>query len=50
MIVCKFCLSPEVKVISADPYGDDAILQCINCGEMFEVDKEEVEQNEHNED
>lgn len=47
---CKFCQSDEVKVVSSDPYGDDVVVQCFNCGEMFEITKDEVEDDEHNED
>lgn len=50
MIVCKFCQSPEVKIISADPFGDEAVVHCINCGEIFELTKQEVDEDEHNED
>ena len=50
MMVCKYCQSPEVKIISSDPFGDDVVVQCINCGEIFELEKDEIEQNEYHED
>jgi len=43
MIACKFCQSPEIKIISSDPYGDEVVVQCINCEEIFESTKDEVE-------
>ena len=50
MMACKFCQSSEIKVISSDPFGDEVVIQCIYCGEMFELDKAEIEENEYHED
>lgn len=50
MISCKFCNSIEVQVLSSDPYGDDVVIMCTNCEEIFEIDKEEMEQNERYDD
>lgn len=50
MIDCKFCHSIEVKVISADPFGEEVVVQCLNCDEIFELEKEEIEDNEYHED
>ena len=49
MIICEMCESTEVKVISSDPFGDEAVVQCIKCGEVFDVDKDDLA-NEHFED
>jgi len=45
MIECRFCHYPEVKIISSDLYfgGEEVIVECINCGEIFEVTKDDLE-------
>lgn len=50
LIVCKFCNSDEVQVISADPFGDEIIVYCTECEEIFEIYKDEIEENEYHED
>ena len=50
MIVCKFCQSPEIQIISKDPCGDDLVVHCTNCSEIFETTKDELENDEYNED
>lgn len=50
MLTCKWCNSAEVKIISSDPFGDEVVAHCINCGEIFELDKKDLEDNEYHED
>ena len=48
MIECKFCHSMDVRVISSN--GNELVIHCTNCDEMFEITKDELENDEYNAD
>jgi len=39
---CKFCQSEELQIISSNPYGEEIVIHCTNCDEVFEVTKDEL--------
>ena len=47
---CRFCQSGELQIISSNPYGEEIVIHCTSCDEIFEVTKDELENDEYNED
>lgn len=43
MVECPECFYRHVEVVSSNPYGSEVTVECDNCGEIFEVSKQDIE-------
>ncbi len=43
MVECPECFGRDVSILSSKPYEGEATVECDNCGERFEVSKQDLD-------